>query len=67
MTENPPPSGFTLLETLVALAILGLALGSSLSVFGDTLTRSRHAAMEAQAAGVAQTLLEQLGTTLPTR
>jgi len=59
--------GFTLLETLVALAILGLALGSSISVFGDTLNRAHHAAMEAEAGGIAQTLLDQLGTTLPTK
>lgn len=66
MTERRS-QGFTLLETLVALAILGLALGSSISVFSDTLNRSHHAAMEAEAAGMAQALLDQLGTTLPAK
>ena len=60
-------AGFTLLETLVALAILGMALGSSISVFSDSLSRSRHAAMEAEAAGIAQAVLDQLGSTIPTK
>jgi prepilin-type N-terminal cleavage/methylation domain-containing protein len=59
--------GFTLLETLVALAILGMALGSSISVYSDAVTRSRHAAMEAEAAGIAEALFAQLGTTLPAK
>lgn len=76
-TPSPPPGaergyrsqsrGFTLLETLVALAILGMALGSSISVFSDSLARSRHAAMEAEAAGIAQAILDQIGTTIPTK
>lgn len=61
------PAGFTLLETLVALAILGMALGSSISVFSDSLSRSRHAAMEAEAAGIAQAILDQIGNTIPTK
>lgn len=76
-TPSPPPGverghpsqpdGFTLLETLVALAILGMALGSSISVFSDSLSRSRHAAMEAEAAGIAQAVLDQIGDTIPTK
>ncbi len=52
-------AGFTLLETLVALAILGLALGFSVSVFTDTLGRSRHAALEASAVDLGRSLLEE--------
>ncbi len=72
MTRHDAPrrlgaEGFTLLETLVALAILGMALGSSISVFSDSLSRSRHAAMEAEAAGIAQAVLDQIGNTIPTK
>jgi prepilin-type N-terminal cleavage/methylation domain-containing protein len=56
--------GFTLLETLVALAILGMALSSSMLVFSDSLQRSRHAVMENDAANLAQGLIAQMDATV---
>ena len=36
--RNSRPAGFTLIEVLVALAIVGLALGAVAAVFGNSLT-----------------------------
>ena len=49
MTRAERPSGFTLIEVLVALAIIGLALGAIAGVFGQGLT-AHEAASEAEMA-----------------
>ena len=49
MTSGKRQSGFTLIEVLVALAIIGLALGTIASVFSQGLT-SHETASEAEMA-----------------
>jgi general secretion pathway protein I len=52
-------SGFTLIEVLVALTILGISLAVLLAVFLQGLDRSRESANEAAARVLAQSLLVQ--------
>jgi len=51
--------GFTLLEVLVALAILGVSLATLLGVFGESLDRDRAIAQRMAARTLAQSLLVQ--------
>ncbi|HLY59101.1 MAG TPA: type II secretion system protein [Stellaceae bacterium] len=57
--------GFTLLEVLVAFAILLLAVGVLLPLFSGTLDQSARSEEEARAASIARSLLERVGTELP--
>ncbi|HEY5337640.1 MAG TPA: type II secretion system protein [Rhizomicrobium sp.] len=57
--------GFTLLEVLVALAILGMSLAVLLGVFSQALNRTRENQRRADAYSLAQTLLLQTETALP--
>lgn len=57
--------GFTLIETVVALAILGLGLAVLIPVFGDVLDRNARADARATAASLAQSLLARLDNDLP--
>lgn len=41
--RNNPPAGFTLVEVLIGLLILGLVMTTSLAVFYDREQRIRHA------------------------
>jgi general secretion pathway protein I len=57
--------GFTLVEIVVALAILALSVTVLLGVISDGLRRTDLAARTAQATSLAQSLLAKLGTELP--
>jgi general secretion pathway protein I len=65
MTRLRRDAGFTLIETVVALAILGLGLAVLFRVFGDALDRDFQSATKAQAASLAQSLEARLGLDLP--
>ncbi len=58
MTRSP---GFTLLELLVALAILALSLTAAMQVFGEGLRGARQAEDYLTATALAQTELARLG------
>ena len=62
MTERA--RGFTLLEVLVAFAILLLALGVLMPQFALTLDRSARAAEEARATALARDLIDRVGADL---
>jgi general secretion pathway protein I len=57
--------GFTLIEVMVAFAILMLALGTLLPVFGQMLDRGARGQEEVRAAALAQSLLDRVGADLP--
>lgn len=59
--QRPRSDGFTLIEVLVALTILGIALGVLLSVFSTSLARAGASQSEATAAQLAQSLLADAG------
>jgi prepilin-type N-terminal cleavage/methylation domain-containing protein len=63
--EDRTQAGFTLIEVLVALAILGVALPVLLAAFGDTLRRTREDEAHMTAASYAQSLLAAAGTEKP--
>jgi general secretion pathway protein I len=54
MTRANYQSGFTLIEALVALAIIGLALGAIAGVFGQGLTAHETASQAEMALAVAE-------------
>jgi general secretion pathway protein I len=58
-------AGFTLIETLAALAILSVALGVLLAVFGDGIRRQGRAEQLAMATLQAQSLLARVGMDIP--
>jgi general secretion pathway protein I len=59
--------GFTLIETVVAFAILGLTLGVLYSAFAGALNRSRHDARLLEGILIAQSLLARAGSEYPLR
>jgi general secretion pathway protein I len=68
MTPEPTEErGFTLLEVLIALAILGVSLSVILTTVSDTLSRTRRGEQELAAAALAQTLLDRAGRDLVTK
>jgi general secretion pathway protein I len=64
-SNTNPRSGFTLLEIIVALAILALSLNVILPAISDALWRSAEAEAQAEAASLARSLLAQAGTAVP--
>ena len=64
MTRAKRQSGFTLIEVLIALAIIGLALGATAGVFGQGLTAHETASQAEMALAVAEEQLA-LATTTP--
>ena len=56
---NRTQSGFTLVETLVALAIVGLSFAVLFKIISDNLDRTRRARDETVAASLVQSLLAQ--------
>jgi general secretion pathway protein I len=60
-------AGFTLIEIVVALAILSLSLGVLFSVISDGIRRTDQAGKMARASSLAQSLLAQVGAELPVR
>lgn len=61
MTRRPDRAGFTLLEAVVAVAIMGLAVGGTIMAFvtADQVTRNQNPTDYAEAAGYAQQTAEQ--------
>ena len=59
LKEQEDDSGFTLMEVLVALAILSLSLGVLLAIFSQSLDRARHNQLEMKARVFAKALLER--------
>lgn len=59
--------GFTLLEVLVAFAILTVALGALLLAFSDGLRTTERSATISTATLQAQSLMEEVGTSIPVR
>jgi general secretion pathway protein I len=57
--------GFTLVELLVALAILAVALGVLLGAISDSLDRVRRDRSDGTALALAQSLLDRAGTERP--
>ncbi len=60
-------AGFTLVEVIVALAILALGLSVLLGSISGSLRRTANAARMAEAGALAQSLLAQVGTDLQIR
>ena len=69
--ESPSPSeaadqaGFTLLELLVAFAILAVAMAAMLQAFSGGLDAARRTDRASEALAAARSLLERVGTELP--
>jgi general secretion pathway protein I len=59
--------GFTLIEVLVALTILSISLAVLMQLIGGNLARLRASTAEATAISLSQSLLDQLGTSIPLR
>jgi general secretion pathway protein I len=59
--------GFTLVEIIVALAILALCLSVLLPTISDALWHTSEAEAQAEAASMARSLLAQAGGTVPLR
>ena len=66
---EPPQgeAGFTLVEVIVAFAILALALGVLMFIISDGIQRSAQAELAAEAASLAQSLLAQAAAETPLR
>jgi len=60
-------NGFTLIEVLVALAILSVSLAVMLQIFSESLHRARVSRMEMAAGAFAQSLLADVGHSVPLR
>ena len=58
-------AGFTLVEIIVALAILALSLNAILPAISDALWRTGEAEAQAEAASLARSLLAQAGGAVP--
>ncbi len=57
--------GFTLIEMVIALAILGISLTVLFSAFENSLSRTRHDARLSEATLLAESLLSRAGTEWP--
>ncbi|MCC7049390.1 MAG: type II secretion system protein [Alphaproteobacteria bacterium] len=60
-------SGFTLVEVLVALAILSVSLGAIVPLFSDIAHRSTRSEAERVSLALAESKLAEAGTTIPIR
>lgn len=65
MNNRDRAAGFTLIEAVVALAVLALSLTVLVPVFGEVIERSSRATAQATAASLASSLTARLGTDLP--
>ncbi len=59
--------GFTVLELIIALVILGFGLSALSGATADSLMRTTRADMDAKASRAAEGLLARLGATIPIR
>ena len=64
---RPDEQGFTLIEMIVALAILSIALGTLFAGFAQGFERQRLNAEQRQARVLAERLLQESGTSSPLR
>ena len=60
-------AGFTLIEVLVALTILSISLTVVMQIISTSLDRLRDGRDEAAATSFTQSLLDQVGTSMPLR
>lgn len=58
-------AGFSVVEVIVALAVLSATIGVLLNMIGNGLHHGRHAERAAEAAALAQSLLAEVGTQRP--
>lgn len=65
MASHSRVAGFTLLEVLIALAILSVALGALYQTFSTSLTHQATAVREAEQSATAQSILARVGGDLP--
>jgi general secretion pathway protein I len=63
--EAQDEAGFTLLEVLVAFAILAVAMAAVLQAFGGGLDGARRSEELSQSLAVARSTLDRVGTELP--
>jgi general secretion pathway protein I len=63
-SERDSERGFTLIEVLIALAILAVSLAVVLTTVSDSLTRTRRGEQELIATSFAQSLLSRVGIDL---
>jgi|GEM_PF-1069337 len=65
LAANQKRAGFTLVEIIVALAILSLCLAVILPAMSDALWRTGQAEAQAEAASLARSLLAEAGSAVP--
>ena len=65
MAKNNQQSGFTLLETLVALSVLAISLGVIYQIFGTSLRNMQYTKEYSYAQMVAESKLSELGKGIP--
>jgi general secretion pathway protein I len=62
--ERYEERGFTLIEVLIALAILGVSLAVVLTTVSDSLSRTRRGEQELLATSLARSLIDRVGADL---
>jgi general secretion pathway protein I len=64
MTDRPA-AGFTLIEVLIALAILAVAFGFGIPAISGSLSRGTQTALQDRATTLAESLLARAGADIP--
>jgi general secretion pathway protein I len=65
MNSRRSAAGFTLIEMVIAFAILGLSLSALYAALQNALSRTRHDAHSSEATLLARSLLARVGTEWP--